>query len=397
MFPEYYIVLASWLQSLGMPDSMIRLAVTVTLWLGVFVIAGAVYWLFASPVKNVVHYFTRKTPTKWDEYIISDGVIKGFSLMVIAFMFMKLLPAASLYMSISWASVLMKTLKSLFVVSVLIFVLRMSDTVYKASEKQGMEIHVLIVLRNFIKILATVIAVIVILSIVLSRNVAYILSGLGAMAAILSLVFKDTILDLVAGVKLSIDKSLVKGDWVEVPKLGVSGTVIDVAISAVKVRGWDNAVTSVPPYALFSGGFHNYEYMKRSGGRRIKRSFNIDVNSVRYLTVEEQSRFVGQDWVKGVDLNREQVNLSLFRRYLERKLIESSGFRDDMINMVRELQPGSDGIPVEIYLFTSNTDWKDYEHTQADILDEIIASVHLFSLRLYQRPSGTDLRHTSPA
>lgn len=397
MFPEYYIVLASWLQSLGMPDSMIRLAVTVTLWLGVFVIAGAVYWLFASPVKNVVHYFTRKTPTKWDEYIISDGVIKGFSLMVIAFMFMKLLPAASLYMSISWASVLMKTLKSLFVVSVLIFVLRMSDTVYKASEKQGMEIHVLIVLRNFIKILATVIAVIVILSIVLNRNVAYILSGLGAMAAILSLVFKDTILDLVAGVKLSIDKSLVKGDWVEVPKLGVSGTVIDVAISAVKVRGWDNAVTSVPPYALFSGGFHNYEYMKRSGGRRIKRSFNIDVNSVRYLTVEEQSRFVGQDWVKGVDLNQEQVNLSLFRRYLERKLIESSGFRDDMINMVRELQPGSDGIPVEIYLFTSNTDWKDYEHTQADILDEIIASVHLFSLRLYQRPSGTDLRHTSPA
>lgn len=392
MFPEYYIVLASWLQSLGMPDSMIRLAVTVTLWLGVFVIAGAVYWLFASPIKKVVHYFTRKTPTKWDEYIISDGVIKGFSLMVIAFMFMKLLPAASLYMSISWASVLMKTLKSLFVVSVLIFVLRMSDTVYKASEKQGMEIHVLIVLRNFIKILATVIAVIVILSIVLNRNVAYILSGLGAMAAILSLVFKDTILDLVAGVKLSIDKSLVKGDWVEVPKLGVSGTVIDVAISAVKVQGWDNAVTSVPPYALFSGGFHNYEYMKRSGGRRIKRSLNINVNSVRYLTVEEQTRFAGQDWVKDVDLNKEQVNLSLFRRYLERKLIESSGFRDDMINMVRELQPGSDGIPVEIYLFTSNTDWKDYEHTQADILDEIIASVHLFSLRLYQRPSGTDLR-----
>ena len=240
--------------------------------------------------------------------------------------------------------------------------------------------------------MASVIAVIVILSIVLNRNVAYILSGLGAMAAILSLVFKDTILDLVAGVKLSIDKSLVKGDWVEVPKLGVSGTVIDVAISAVKVQGWDNAVTSVPPYALFSGGFHNYEYMKRSGGRRIKRSLNIDVNSVRYLTVEEQTRFAGQEWVKGVDLNKEQVNLSLFRRYLERKLIESSGFRDDMINMVRELQPGSDGIPVEIYLFTSNTDWKDYEHTQADILDEIIASVHLFSLRLYQRPSGTDLR-----
>ncbi len=113
--------------------------------------------------------------------------------------------------------------------------------------------------------MAAVVAAIVILSIVLNRNVAYILSGLGAMAAILSLVFKDTILDLVAGVKLSIDKSLVKGDWVEVPKLGVSGTVIDVAISAVKVRGWDNSVTSVPPYALFSGGFHNYEYMKRSG------------------------------------------------------------------------------------------------------------------------------------
>lgn len=392
MFPEYYIVLASWLQSLGMPDSMIRLSVTVTLWLGVFVIAGAVYWLFAFPITRAVHYLTRKTPTKWDDYIISDRVIRGFSFMVIAFMIMKLLPAASLYMSISWASVLVKTLKSLFVVSVLIFVLRLTDTIYKASERHGMEIHLLIVLRNFVKIVAAVVAAIVILSIVLNRNVAYILSGLGAMAAILSLVFKDTILDLVAGVKLSIDKSLVKGDWVEVPKLGVSGTVIDVAISAVKVRGWDNSVTSVPPYALFSGGFHNYEYMKRSGGRRIKRSFNIDVNSVRYLSVEELRRFAGQEWTDGLDLGKEQVNLSLFRRYLERRLIESSGFRDDMINMVRELQPGSEGIPVEIYLFTSNTDWKDYEHTQADILDEIIASVHLFSLRMYQHPSGADLQ-----
>ena len=202
MFPEYYIVLASWLQSLGMPDSMIRLSVTVTLWLGVFVIAGAVYWLFAFPITRAAHYFTRKTPTKWDDYIISDRVIRGFSFMVIAFMIMKLLPAASLYMSISWASVLVKTLKSLFVVSVLIFVLRLTDTIYKASEKQGMEIHLLIVLRNFVKIVAAVVAAIVILSIVLNRNVAYILSGLGAMAAILSLVFKDTILDLVAGVKL---------------------------------------------------------------------------------------------------------------------------------------------------------------------------------------------------
>ena len=122
---------------------------------------------------------------------------------------MKLLPAASLYMSISWASVLVKTLKSLFVVSVLIFVLRLTDTIYKASEKQGMEIHLLIVLRNFVKIVAAVVAAIVILSIVLNRNVAYILSGLGAMAAILSLVFKDTILDLVAGVKLSDRKSVV--------------------------------------------------------------------------------------------------------------------------------------------------------------------------------------------
>ena len=176
MFPEYYIVLASWLQSLGMPDSMIRLSVTVTLWLGVFVIAGAVYWLFAFPITRAVHYLTRKTPTKWDDYIISDRVIRGFSFMVIAFMIMKLLPAASLYMSISWASVLVKTLKSLFVVSVLIFVLRLTDTIYKASERQGMEIHLLIVLRNFVKIVAAVVAAIVILSIVLNRNVAYILS-----------------------------------------------------------------------------------------------------------------------------------------------------------------------------------------------------------------------------
>lgn len=392
MFPKYYLAIASFFQQYGMPDSMIGISTTVTLWLAVVLIAAAAYWIFTRPVTWLIQKAADKTPTKWDDYVLTDPMMRSVGLMIVAFMLVKMIPGASLYMSVSSAATVIKILKILSVGSILWFVICCVNVLYNACEKQNIEAHGLLVLRNFIKAAAAAVAVIVMLSILLDRNIAYIISGLGAMAAILTLIFRDTILGLVAGVKLTLNKSLKKGDWISVPAFGANGEVIDVGISVVKVRNWDNSVSSVPPYALISGGFQNFQEMKRSGGRRIQRSVNIDVNSVRFLSPEELSPFKGEKWTEGIDLDRRQVNLSLFRRYLERKILAADGFRNDMLNMVRELQPGPEGIPVEIYLFTSNVDWRDYELSQADLMDTILASVDLFGLRLFQHPSGIDLR-----
>lgn len=392
MYPTYYLNIGFFLRDIGIPESAVAVCTSITLWLIAVAVAVAVYFIITWPVRLIVQKIASKTKTAWDNYLLTDGVFRALALTILCWLLFKASPLCMIGMSPGLAVGLAKTLHSLAIAMVAWLLYVLTNTVYVATERQNVDLHGLIVLRNIVSIVAWAIAVLLIISVWTNRNVTYVISGLGAMAAVLTLVFRDTILGVAAGIKLSINKSLRKGDWIKVPKYNVDGEVTDVTITAIKVRNWDNSIASVPPYVLVEEGFQNYQEMKRQGGRRIKRSLNIDVNSVRYLEPAELERFAGEEWADEVKLDRPQVNITLFRRYLERKILDASGFRDDMLNMVRELQPGAEGIPVEIYLFTSNTAWKDYEQTQSDIFDEILASVHLFSLRLFQRPSGSDLR-----
>ncbi len=265
-----------------------------------------------------------------------------------------------------------------------------------------------------IKLAAFLLALIYAASLVVGKSPAILFSSLGAMTAVLLLVFKDPILGLVAGIQLSANNMLAVGDWLEMPKYGADGFVIDINLTTVKVSNWDKTITTVPTYALISDSFKNWRGMMESGGRRIKRSINIDATSVRFLQEQDLeqlrkahllSTYIENKVAEIKHYNEENkcdpaspvngrrlTNLGTFRAYVTAYLKAHQQLNPDMIQMVRQLQPGADGIPLEIYAFTSSVAWVIHEGVQADIFDHIFAVLPEFGLRIYQAPSGYDVR-----
>ena len=265
-----------------------------------------------------------------------------------------------------------------------------------------------------VKILAYFVAIILILSAILGEAPTKLLAGLGAMAAVLLLVFKDTILGLVASIQLTANKMVTRGDWIEMPKYGADGTVQEITLNTVKVQNWDKTISTIPTYALVSDSFTNWRGMEESGGRRIKRSINIDMNSVRFCDDELINKFRKIKYLKQyVDdklaeieqYNKEQdiddsvlvngrrmTNFGTFRKYVEEYLKHHPKIHQDMTFLVRHLQPTEKGIPLEIYVFSNDQAWARYEAIQADIFDHILAVIPEFNLRVFQNPTGSDFR-----
>ncbi|MBL5819732.1 mechanosensitive ion channel [Serratia marcescens] len=265
-----------------------------------------------------------------------------------------------------------------------------------------------------LKLVAAILIGIMIVSLLMGKSPLLLLSGLGAMTAVLMLVFKDPILGLVAGIQLSANDMLKIGDWLEMPKYGADGAVTDIGLTTVKVRNWDNTVTTIPTYALISDSFKNWRSMSESGGRRIKRSLNIDTGSVHFLSEEEQCSLQRNPLLHSylnvktqelsqhnqeiaVDLasplnGRRLTNLGTLRAYLEAYLRAHPRIHQNMTLMVRQLAPTPEGLPLEIYAFTNTTVWAEYESIQADIFDHILAVIDEFGLRVHQTPTGNDLR-----
>ena len=268
---------------------------------------------------------------------------------------------------------------------------------------------------QIIQVLVFFVGFIIIISILIGKSPATLFAGLGASAAILMLVFKDTILGFVAGIQLSANDMLRPGDWITMTKYGADGTVIEVTLNSIKVRNFDNTITMIPPYALVSDSFQNWRGMQESGGRRVKRSINIDMNSVRFCTPEMLEKFRkiallteyvdtkqqeletynkehnidGSILVNG----RRQTNLGVFRAYLVNYLKSNPDVNKDLTCMVRQLQPTEKGIPMELYFFAATTVWIPYEGIQADVFDHILAILPEFGLQVFQEVSGSDLRH----
>jgi miniconductance mechanosensitive channel len=248
---------------------------------------------------------------------------------------------------------------------------------------------------------------------VLDRSPLLLLSGFGAMTAILLLVFKDTILSLVASVQLTAQDMVRVGDWIEMPQFGADGDVVDVQLHTIKVQNWDKTITTIPTHRLISDSFKNWRGMSQSGGRRIKRPIFIDVSTIRKQTEEEVERFTRfallKDYIKTkeqelADYNaalevevdaevnqRRLTNIGTFRAYAFNYLKNHPRIRKDMTLLVRQLAPGPEGLPLEIYCFTTTTAWAEYEDIQSDIFDHLLAIVPEFGLRLFQKPAGSDL------
>lgn len=245
-----------------------------------------------------------------------------------------------------------------------------------------------------VKLIVIGLGVIIGISILIGRSPVAIITALGASAAILMLVFKDTILGLVASVQLTANNMLHRGDWIVAEKHGANGEVVDVSLTTVKVRNWDNTITTVPPYSLVSESFKNYEPMRVSGGRRVDRAIYIDVNTVRFCTREELSALADEGWLDGLDINMaaRTVNMGLLRNYLEHYLVTCDLVNSELTHMVRQLDPTPSGLPLQLYFFTHTTQWEAYEKAQGDIFDHVYAIIGRFGLRIFQTPAGNDLK-----
>jgi miniconductance mechanosensitive channel len=265
-----------------------------------------------------------------------------------------------------------------------------------------------------VKIALFAITAVLMVAILIDRSPLILLSGLGAMAAVLMLIFQDTLLSLVASVQITSNDIIRVGDWVEMPQLNADGDVIDIALHTVKVQNWDMTITTIPTKRFITDPFKNWRGMQESGGRRIKRSLYLDQTSVAFLTPEQIERLRHlrlldsylsgkqhelQDWnsrlaeyARDPANTRRLTNLGTFRAYVENYLRQNPDIRQDMTLLVRQLSPTADGLPLELYCFTATTAWARYEAIQSDIFDHLLAILTEFGLRVFQHPSGADMR-----
>jgi miniconductance mechanosensitive channel len=264
------------------------------------------------------------------------------------------------------------------------------------------------------RIILYVFGAIIIVATLIDRSPLLLLSGLGAMSAVILLVYKDTLLSFVAGVQLTSNDMLRMGDWIEMPQVGANGDVVDITLHTIKVQNFDKTIVSIPTWRLMSESFKNWRGMRQAGGRRIKRSLNIDAMGVRFLTDDEEQRmsqvrlltdYVGSKQIELKSWNQAQgnvaplsanlrrmTNLGTFRAYALAYLKSHPNIQPNMTCMVRQLEAGAQGIPLEVYCFTTSTVWTEYERIQGDIFDYLLAVLPEFGLSLYQQPSGADMR-----
>lgn len=251
-------------------------------------------------------------------------------------------------------------------------------------------------LRQTAQGIVMLIGAVLIISILVGKSPTFLLTGLGASAAVLMLIFKDSILGFVSGIQLSVNDMLQVGDWIEMSKYGVDGVVIEVTLTTVKVRNYDNTVVTVPPYLLVSDSFQNWQAMKRSGGRRVMRSVFVDITTVRFCTPEMLERFrcieLAREYIETAEAaGKQSTNLEVFRNYLVRYLQTSVPVRNDMHLMVRQLQSTDAGLPLQLYFYTDTVVWQEYERIQSEVFSYVMAVIGQFDLRIFQRPAGSDV------
>lgn len=359
-----------------------------------------------------------KTKFTWDDIVFKRGVFSRLShlapALVIYYMARIVFPEADLFTQI------VERLSISYMIGVTIFVffsfLNSVNDIYQTfeiSKSRPIKGYLQIV-----KIFIFLVGFILIITTLSDTSPVGILSGIGALSAVLLLVFKDSILGFVASIQLAANNLVHIGDWIELPKYGADGDVIDITLQSIKVQNFDKTIITIPLYALISDSFKNWRGMEESGGRRIKRSINIDMRSVRFCTKEMITRYrnIGllkgymekkeeeleeYNKVHGLDNNplnnRNLTNLGTFRAYISSYLHNHPKVRDDMTFLVRQLQPGPAGLPLEIYVFSIDQAWANYESLQADIFDHLLAAISEFDLRLYQEPSGFDLQSIADA
>lgn len=384
-------LIAGWLQQLGIDTATQQWLYWGIMLLGIVLIIYVANILCRRILIPMVRRLVKHTRSSWDDIFFSDTLLRDASHLVSPLLLAVLMP-----MAFSRGHALLEFLlrvNILYLVGVVAKLLcSFISSLYELSERQDrFKSRPLKGVYQMLKIVVICVALIVAVSVLIDKNPGYILTALGASAAVLMLVFKDTIMGLVAGVQLSANDMLRPGDWISMPKYGADGDVLEVTLTTVKVQNWDKTITTIPPYALVSDSFQNWRGMRESGGRRVKRSIYIDMRSITFCTEEQMAEFERRGWLEGVEReDKFMVNLHIFRNYLESYLRSHHRVNQNMIIMVRQLQPTAQGLPLELYFFSDGTDWIPYEHLQSEIFEHVFAVLPTFGLRVFQSPMGID-------
>ena len=377
-------------------------------------ILGAViaYYITRRILLILVHKLVKRTSALWDDALVDQKVFSQLAHVVPALVIQKGillvpdLPAAAETVIRNLTSIYMIVVVTLTMTAVLSAVNQIYEGRPGARNRP---------IKGFIQLAQLVLYIIggiLVIAVLIDRSPVILLSGLGAITAVLMVVFKDTLLSLAASIQLTTQELIRVGDWLEVPQFGADGDVIDVALYTITVQNWDKTISTIPTHQLVAGSFKNWRGMSESGGRRIKRSINIDMNSIHFLSSKEVERLAGIELLKDYIVSKKEelktynasvgtadephvnqrhlTNIGTLRAYIRSYLKQHPKIHKNMTLIVRQLQPGPDGLPIELYCFSNDINWDNYETIQADIFDHIFAVMPEFGLRLFQQPAGSD-------
>ena len=379
-------IFSEWLKQIGLSEDSTYIVVILV----IFLLAFLIDRICRRLIIPLIHKITARTDFFWDDYLLNDKVLNDFSMLIAPLVVYVLLPIAIPHVAIM--AFMLKLCKIYLIVILIKLLCSVISALYDISSAHDMlKNHSMKGFYQMLKLVVICLGSIIIIGIIIAKNPIVLLTGLGASTAILMLVFQDTIKGFVAGIQLMSNDMLRPGDWITMPKYGADGDVMEVTLTTVKIRNWDKTIINVPPYALVNDSFQNWRGMFDNGGRRIKRSINIDMNTVRFCTEKELEAYKQQPWMEGFEATgKEEVNLYIFRHYVEYYLRHHPKVNPEMIMTVRQLQPTAEGMPIELYFFSADTAWLKYEHLQAEVFDHVLAMLHTFDLRVFQSPSGLD-------
>lgn len=331
----------------------------------------------------IVLKITKKTDLKWDDILLNKRVLVAACHVIPAIIVYKLLPLA--FYDVHW---LLRVLLRLGAIYITLATVRLLLTFINSlkgleNKRRSSAQQYLMTFCGVLKILIVFVAVIVIAGILINKSPMTLFAGLGATATILMLVFKDTIVGLVSGIRLTSNDMLHKGDWITFPKAGANGIVEEVSITTVKVRNFDNTIITIPPQTLVDDSFQNWIGMQKATGRRVKRMVYFDFRSISFASADLKRRLAS--YVDAKEMEGDVVNMTLFRHYIERFIAARPEVNADLMYMVRQLEATDCGLPLEFYFFTKVKEWKPYEHDLALIMEQIYALAPVFDLKIYEQ------------
>lgn len=393
MNEEVFYYLDTWLKKEGYSVTENSLDwVHRILWLlAILLLAYLIGLICRRVVIPIIAKIVSRTKATWDDYVFNPRVLHTVSHLIPSLVVYIALPLV-FYHERVWLNVLSKIAGVwLIIISVRFFHAFISSVYELSTQHEGLKNRPLKGVYQMLKIVVLFVGLIGIVSMLLGKDPMALFTALGAAATVLMLIFKDTIVGLVAGVQLSANDMVRPGDWIKMPKQGVNGIVTEVNLTTVKVKNWDNTVTTIPPYSLVSDPFENWRVMQESGGRRVMRSVFIDQESIRFCTPEELALFKDAEWFVPLKNEKEVVNLRLFREYFTDYLRHHPRINAELLLMIRQLDPTPQGLPLEFYFFSADRSWVPYEMLQAEVIETVYADLPRFGLRPYQAPSGNDL------